>query len=104
MHFKEKLKTFRANLIGLDPGFMSIYCKLFFKPEKGTIQELINNHAKGKKHFSFLQIGGNDGFIKEDQCCISSRDRGFLLGDGLFETLRCFDASPEYFALGPCPA
>ncbi len=65
MHFKEKLKTFRANLIGLDPGIMSIYCKLFFKPEKGSIQELINNHAKGKKPFNFLQIGGNDGFIKD---------------------------------------
>lgn len=65
MNFKEKLKTFRANLIGLDPGIMSIYCKLFFKPDKGSIQELIDKHAKNKSPFYFLQIGGNDGFIKD---------------------------------------
>jgi len=65
MPFKEKLKTFRASLLGIDPGIMSLYCKLFFKPKEGTIQELIDKHAKGKKSFAFLQIGGNDGFIKD---------------------------------------
>ena len=65
MHFKERLKVFRANLLGIDPGFMSLYYKLFFKPKEGTIQVLLNDHAKGKKLFYFLQIGGNDGFIKD---------------------------------------
>jgi len=65
MHFKERLKVFRANLLGIDPGFMSVYYKLFYKPKKGTIQVPINEHARGKKPFYFLQIGGNDGFIKD---------------------------------------
>lgn len=65
MAFKEKLKRFRANLLGIDPGLMSVKYKLSYKPKPDTIEHLINEHAKGKQPFYFLQIGGNDGFIKD---------------------------------------
>jgi branched-chain amino acid aminotransferase len=39
----------------------------------------------------------NDKIISSPDNCISANDRGFLLGDGLFETLRCYQGKP--FAL-----
>ena len=65
MAFKEKMKRFRANLLGIDPGLMSLKYKLTYNPKPNTIEYLINEHAKNKNPFHFLQIGGNDGFIKD---------------------------------------
>ena len=65
MHFKERLKRFRANLLGFDPGLMTLNYKLFYKPKPNTLEHLINQHAQNTKPFYFLQIGGNDGFIKD---------------------------------------
>lgn len=65
MALKEKFKRFRANLLGIDPGIMALKYKLSYTPKPDTIEELIDQHAKGKKNFHFLQIGGNDGFIKD---------------------------------------
>lgn len=39
----------------------------------------------------------NGQYLLESNAAISSRDRGFLLGDGLLETLRCYHGKP--FAL-----
>lgn len=36
----------------------------------------------------------NGKIISEETACINPRDRGFLLGDGLFETIRCNQGSP----------
>jgi len=38
----------------------------------------------------------NKEFIKDDQARISVFDRGFLFGDGIFETLRVHDARPLF--------
>lgn len=38
----------------------------------------------------------NNQYIDLDQAAISIRDRGFLLGDGLFETLRCEQGVPLF--------
>lgn len=40
-------------------------------------------------------LGGR--LVEEADACIPSSDRGFLLGDGVFETLRCYSGKP--FAL-----
>ena len=65
MKFKEKLKQFRANLLGVDPGVMSVYYKLFYKPELNSLEFFINEYSQKQTPFNFLQIGGNDGFIKD---------------------------------------
>lgn len=65
MHYKERLKLFRASLLGMDPGIMNGYYKLFFKPKGNDLLARIDQHAQGKSPFFFLQIGGNDGFIKD---------------------------------------
>src|SRR5438309_3237606 len=36
----------------------------------------------------------NGQFVPEEQAVVSVFDRGFLYGDGLFETLRIFDGKP----------
>ena len=65
MTTKEKLKVFRANLIGLDPGLMSGYYRLFFKPDENTLEGFIDHYFKDQKNVNFLQIGGNDGYSKD---------------------------------------
>ena len=41
----------------------------------------------------------NDTWGEERACSLSLRDRGFLLGDGLFETLLALRGNPLFFAL-----
>ena len=36
----------------------------------------------------------NGRFVPEEQACVSVHDRGFLYGDGLFETVRVYDGNP----------
>lgn len=36
----------------------------------------------------------NGRFVPEEQACVSIYDRGFLYGDGLFETIRFYDGEP----------
>jgi aminodeoxychorismate lyase len=36
----------------------------------------------------------NGRFVPEEQACVSIHDRGFLYGDGLFETVRVYDGQP----------
>jgi aminodeoxychorismate lyase len=36
----------------------------------------------------------NGRFVPEEQACVSIHDRGFLYGDGLFETIRIYQGSP----------
>lgn len=36
-------------------------------------------------------------FVREDRACVPVLDRGLLLGDGIFETVRVKDGVPEYF-------
>ena len=36
----------------------------------------------------------NGRFVPEEQACVSIHDRGFLYGDGLFETIRIYDGQP----------
>jgi branched-chain amino acid aminotransferase len=36
----------------------------------------------------------NGRFVPEEQACVSIHDRGFLYGDGLFETIRIYDGEP----------
>jgi FkbM family methyltransferase len=62
---KEKLKGFRATLLGIDPFVMKLRYKLFHKPKKGSIEEFIDQHAKKIPNLKFMQIGGNDGFVKD---------------------------------------
>ncbi len=38
----------------------------------------------------------NNQFLKDDQAQISVFDRGFLFGDGIFETLRIYDGRPLF--------
>ena len=40
--------------------------------------------------FAFL----NDQFVPEAEAVVSVNDRGFLYGDGLFETIRVFNGKP----------
>lgn len=36
----------------------------------------------------------NGRFVPEEQACVSIHDRGFLYGDGIFETIRIYDGTP----------
>ncbi|MEX1002139.1 MAG: FkbM family methyltransferase [Crocinitomicaceae bacterium] len=65
MSFKEQLKIFRANLLGLDPGFMSVYYRLFFKPKPHSLEAFIDEKLRDTPRVHFLQIGGNDGYAKD---------------------------------------
>jgi len=65
MNFKERFKQFRSVLLGIDPGFMSLYYKFFYKPTFPSVHYIIDKNSKGKRQFYFLQIGGNDGFIND---------------------------------------
>jgi len=38
----------------------------------------------------------NHQFVKDDQACVSVFDRGFLFGDGIFETLRVYNTRPLF--------
>jgi branched-chain amino acid aminotransferase len=40
----------------------------------------------------------NGRFVPEEQACVSIHDRGFLYGDGLFETIRVYDGGPFLWA------
>ena len=40
----------------------------------------------------------NGRFVPEEQACVSIHDRGFLYGDGLFETIRIYDGEPFLWA------
>jgi branched-chain amino acid aminotransferase len=44
-----------------------------------------------------VKVWLNGALLEEEEACISPADHGFLLGDGVFETLRCYAGSP--FAL-----
>jgi branched-chain amino acid aminotransferase len=41
-----------------------------------------------------MQVYLNGRFVGEEEACISVHDRGFLYGDGLFETIRVYDGEP----------
>lgn len=65
MSTKKRLKNIRLLLLGLDPGFMRLYYKFRYKPKTGSIAQIIEQNAKDVHDFRFLQIGGNDGFVKD---------------------------------------
>lgn len=65
MYFKEAIIQIRANLLGIDPGLMGLYWRLFYRPKPGSIEAIIYEKTKGKYPFYFLQIGGNDGFVND---------------------------------------
>jgi branched-chain amino acid aminotransferase len=44
-----------------------------------------------------VKVWLNGALVEEEAVCISPSDHGFLLGDGVFETLRCYEGRP--FAL-----
>jgi branched-chain amino acid aminotransferase len=45
-----------------------------------------------------MQVYLNGKFVEEEQACISVHDRGFLYGDGLFETIRVYEGEPFLWA------
>lgn len=65
MQFKERLKRFRSTLIGVDPGILSFIYKVSYKPDPSSLTGMIDQQSKGIEPFNFLQIGGNDGFVKD---------------------------------------
>jgi len=64
MNYKESFKQLRALIFGLDPFFLNIYYKYFYKPKANSIASIIEAKAD-KWPFYFLQIGGNDGYIND---------------------------------------
>ena len=45
-----------------------------------------------------MQVYLNGKFVPEERACISIHDRGFLYGDGLFETIRVYDGEAFLWA------
>ncbi len=41
-----------------------------------------------------MQVYLNGKFVPEEEACVSVHDRGFLYGDGIFETIRVYDGEP----------
>ena len=65
MNFKKAVKNLTLTFLGLDPGFMKIYYRVFYKPKPGSIAEIMEDSSKNIQPFYFLQIGGNDGFVND---------------------------------------
>ena len=65
MNFRNILKDITLLFLGLDPGIMRLYYVFIYKPKSGSIAQIIDQKAKSIKDFRFLQIGGNDGFVKD---------------------------------------
>ncbi len=65
MKFKKFLRQVKLQIISMDFGFVRLYYKFFFTPKKNTLQFAIDELAKNKKDFFFIQIGGNDGYSKD---------------------------------------
>jgi len=65
MSFSKSLKNITLIFLGIDPGFMKLYYRFFYKTKPNSIPEIIEKKAKQKKEFYFLQIGGNDGFVND---------------------------------------
>src|SRR5690606_41620417 len=59
------MNNFKLMLLGLDPGFLKLHAKYIYKPNPGSIAEIIDERAKEIPNFQFLQIGGNDGFVND---------------------------------------
>lgn len=62
---REKFKSLRAHLLGLDPGILKLYYQFFYTSKPQTLEYRLNELSKGKQPFYFFQIGGNDGFIND---------------------------------------
>lgn len=62
---RESYKYLRSVLLGIDPIVMPLYYKTLYKPKPNSLAERMNEVAKGKKDFKFLQVGGNDGYIND---------------------------------------
>ncbi|PRX54373.1 FkbM family methyltransferase [Flagellimonas meridianipacifica] len=65
MNFKKTVKNLTLTLLGLDPGFMKLYYRFFYRPKAGSIAQIMEERAKDISEFYFLQIGGNDGFVND---------------------------------------
>ena len=65
MYIKERLKSIRAHILGLDPGFLKLYYKFLHRPKPQTLSFRLYQLSKGKKPFHFFQVGGNDGYSKD---------------------------------------
>lgn len=63
MNIKESYKRIRAELLGWDPLFMKMYCRLFYRPKKGSLAEKLQTYSC--QDFQFIQVGGNDGFAND---------------------------------------
>jgi branched-subunit amino acid aminotransferase/4-amino-4-deoxychorismate lyase len=51
---------------------------------------------KERRNMSYIYI--NDRFVEEQEACISPFDRGFVYGDGIFETIKADKGEIEFLA------
>ncbi|MEM9363716.1 MAG: FkbM family methyltransferase [Bacteroidota bacterium] len=65
MNFRKIVKNLTLTFLGLDPGFMKLYYKFFYKPKPGSIAQIMEDRSQNVPTFRFLQIGGNDGFVND---------------------------------------
>ncbi|MFY0689214.1 MAG: FkbM family methyltransferase [Cyclobacteriaceae bacterium] len=63
--FKERWHSVLASILGKIPGITRLYYRLFYSPTPNTTSFKINESARQISDFTFLQIGGNDGFIND---------------------------------------
>lgn len=62
---KNKLKIFRLFLLGIDPGIMRMYYRFFYQPKPNTLEALMDQKLNKKGKIEFIQVGGNDGYVKD---------------------------------------
>lgn len=64
MNIKEGYKRLRAEFLGIDPFFMKLYAKFFYKPKTNSLAQRLIERGN-QTPFYFLQVGGNDGFAND---------------------------------------
>lgn len=75
MNLKESFKSLRAEILGLDPGFLPLLYRCFYRPEASSHAGRLEALTKPLELVRFLQIGGNDGFINDPLFKLIKRDQ-----------------------------
>lgn len=62
---KNRFKKFLFDISAENAGLYTFFHRLFYKPKKGTLAEILDIYARETNHVTFLQVGANDGFFHD---------------------------------------
>ena len=62
---KNAYKQFLFNLSANNSALYSLFYKYLYRPQQGTLAELLDEFSRRNKNITFLQVGANDGFFHD---------------------------------------